>query len=144
MPPKTAATPKLSTAVPVRVRVDRQLPPVSRPPVDLNPSTPKAKTSPLPVVSKTVRALRQPVHAWPEAKRRKLMWWLVSGGAAVLFIGWLAVLQLEMHSGSTGQNLLTDIYHKITSLRFPGQEPVSAAEQEVRDLDSQIFPQFQQ
>lgn len=143
MPSNSAATNKPTTAVPVRVRVDRQLPPVSRPPVDINPAKPSPKTPAGPVVAKTVRALRQPLHAWPEAKRRRLMWWLVGGSAAVIFIGWLAVLQLEMRSGTTGQNLLVDIYHKITSFRFPGQTAATAAEQEVRDLDSQIFPQFQ-
>ncbi len=71
------------------------------------------------------------------------MWWLVGGGAAVMFIGWLAVIRLELTAGRPGPNLITDVVKVIKSIRLPGQAPATPAEQEIRRLDQQIFPQFQ-
>ncbi len=89
-----------------------------------------------------VKAVSKPVHEWPEAKRRRLMWWLVGGGTAVIVIGWLAVVRLEMNGGS-GQNLFTEAAKLFKTIHWPGTAKSTAAQQEIRNLDNQVFPQFQ-
>lgn len=90
-----------------------------------------------------MRAARQPVHEWPEARRRKLMWWLVGGGMAVIVIGWLALVRLEL-SGGASPNIFLEAKKLFANLRWPGTDSSNAAEKEIRQLDNQVFPQFNQ
>lgn len=143
--------PKRERAIPVKVSVDlrrskpasAELPP--RPTIALRPAPPpessvkeKIKTA------APVRALKQSVHDWPEAKRRRLMWWLVGGGMTVAVVGWLAVVRWEMANGGQGPNLFQETARLLKSVRWPGIPKPSATEQEIRRLDQQVFPQFSQ
>lgn len=131
--------------VPVRVTIDRQVKKPTLPPLPPEALAPTSKTSvvvPRPAAKKTAER-RTPVHAWPLEKRQRLMWLLVGGGAFVMVIGWLAVIRLELAAGSSGPDIITDVVKVIKSIRWPGQTPATPAEQEIRRLDQQIFPQFQ-
>ncbi|MEK7637783.1 MAG: hypothetical protein AAB402_05380 [Patescibacteria group bacterium] len=142
--------PKRERAIPVKVSVDlRRAPPAAglspRPAVALRPapllaSSVKEKIK----TAAPVRALKQSVHDWPEAKRRRLMWWLVGGGMTVAVVGWLATVRLEVANGGQGPNLFQETARLLKSVRWPGLPKPSAAEQEIRQLDQQVFPQFQQ
>lgn len=144
-----AARPTRKTAakiVPVKVTVDRRPSPVKAPPVATVSLTPKTVKQPAPKASRqTVKAaLQQPVQHWPEAKRRRLMWWLVGGGAAIIFAGWMSVVRLEITTGQSGANILTDVFHRLATFHLPGGGSKSAAQQQIDKLNQQIFPQFQQ
>lgn len=136
---------KPGRSIPVKVNLDRRPTPTKLPPLNLDQPTP-APAAPKSVprtVAKPIKALQQPVHEWPEAKRRRLMWWLVAGGAMVIIIGWLAVMRWEM-SGGHPENLFADAWKLIRSVDFSRSNNTNGAEQEIRNLDSQVFPQFQQ
>ena len=139
---------KRGRSIPVKVSIDPRPAQTTLPPVtaaELRPTP--TPTKPLP--KKTInaapvfKAVKTPVHEWSEAKRRQLMWWLVGGGMTVIVIGWLAVVRLEMN-GDNGQNIFSEAKRLIQAIHWPGTEKKSAAEQEIRNLDTQVFPQFQQ
>lgn len=138
---------KRERSIPVKVSVDPRPAPTSLPPVAESELRPK-QAPPRPVVEKKlnkvapIRTTRLPVHEWSEKRRRKLMWWLVGGGMTVIVIGWLAVVRLEM-SGDNGQNILTEAKKLFSTLQWPGTKKSTAGEQEIRQYDSQVFPQFQ-
>ncbi|MEK7537345.1 MAG: hypothetical protein AAB619_00020 [Patescibacteria group bacterium] len=142
--------PKRERAIPVKVSVDlRRAPPAA----GLSPR-PAVAHRPAPLLASSVkekiktavpiRALKQSVHDWPEVKRRRLMWWLVGGGMTVAVVGWLATVRLEVANGGQGPNLFQETARLLKSVRWPGLPKPSAAEQEIRQLDQQVFPQFQQ
>lgn len=93
-------------------------------------------------MSAPIRVAKQPVHEWPEERRRKLMWWLVGGGMTVIIIGWLAIARFET-GGSEGFNIFSEAKRIFSTLKLPGSNTSTPAEQEIRQLDTQVFPQFQ-
>jgi hypothetical protein len=136
---------KRERVIPVKVTIDSRAAPTTLPPVS------PAELRPAPVVKSTnkekfqsvpsVRAINQSVHDWPEDRRRRLMWWLVGGGTVLVIIGWLAVVQIEL-SGPAGPNIFQEAARLIKSVRWPSPAKPTAAEQEIRNLDQQVFPQF--
>ncbi len=96
-----------------------------------------------PARSNPTKKLSQPVHEWSEEKRRRLMWWLVGGGATVIVIGWLAVVRLEL-SGGSSQNIFTEAAHLLRTVHWPGTAQQSPAQEEIKQYNNQVFPQFQQ
>lgn len=142
------STPKRERSIPIKVSVDPRPAPTSLPPV--HPSELKQKTvAPKPNAHQQLRkaspikAAKIPVHEWPEERRRKLMWWLVGGGMTVIVIGWLTVVRFELRDTGS-QNIFTEAKKIFSTLRWPGTTKSSAAEQEIRQLDNQVFPQFNQ
>lgn len=87
--------------------------------------------------------MAQPVHDWPEAKRRRLMWWLVGGGMTVIVIAWLALVRYEVTSGRNVPNIFAEAARLLRTVHWPGTAQPNKAEQEIRQLDQQVFPQFQ-
>lgn len=72
------------------------------------------------------------------------MWWLVGGGTAVVIIGWLAVVRFELR-GAQGPNLFNETLRLLKTIRWPSTKTApSAAEQEIRQLDKEVFPKFTQ
>lgn len=140
---------KRERAIPVKVLIDPRPAPTIHPPLApldaaLKPALvrpPKKKSS---AGLKPLMLLRQPIHEWPEEKRRRLMWWLVGGGTLAVMIGWLAVVRFELRGGQ-GPNLFAETLRLLKTVRWPGTEqPSSAAEQEIRQLDKEVFPKFTQ
>jgi hypothetical protein len=130
---------KKGRSIPIAVTVDPRPAPTNLPPLKVAPAPaqPAPKKS---SITNPVSALKAPVHTWPEERRRRLMWWLVGGGATVIVIGWLAIVRFEINT--TGQsNLFRDTWNLIRSIS--GNKTTTPAEQEIRTLDSQVFPQFQ-
>lgn len=73
------------------------------------------------------------------------MWWLVAGAATIIVVAWIGVLQFET-TGPKGKNLFSEAWSLLKTVHWPGSASKTAtpAEQEIRNLDSQVFPQFQQ
>ena len=70
------------------------------------------------------------------------MWWIVGSGAVLAIAGWLLVVRSEMAGTKHGRNLFTDIKTAINSIHWPSAAKPSASDQEIRNLDQQVFPQF--
>ena len=70
------------------------------------------------------------------------MWWMVGGVMVVVLIGWFAFFDKEFaHHGPN--TLVSEITNAFRRLGGQKAEP-DPAEQEIRKLDQQVFPQFQQ
>lgn len=147
---KKTTTSKRGQSVSVKVSIDPRPAPTIHPP--LPPVAIAPKPAPVTLLkkinklspAKPLKVLKQPVHEWPEEKRRRLMWWLVGGGTAVVVIGWLAVVRFELR-GDQGPNLFNETVRLLKTIRWPSTKTTpSAAEQEIRQLDKEVFPQFTQ
>jgi hypothetical protein len=142
---RSTSSSKKERAIPVTVTID------TRPRADIlppEPVTPEPQPTPSTSIKNVVRkaqptrALRQPVHEWPEARRRQLMWWLVAGGATLAIISWLAFLRFD--GAAKGQNIFAEAIRLLKNVEWPSLPASSQAEQEIRQLDQQVFPQFTQ
>lgn len=82
------------------------------------------------------------VHHWPEGRRRKLMWWLVGAGVVVMTISWVSLLGWQFDGRQSNRTIFQDIIGAIKDFKWmtPTTDP---AEQEIRQLDQQVFPEFQ-
>lgn len=146
---KKLSNPKRQRVIPVKVTVDHRPAPTNLPPlasVTIAPSRPKPPSPSFKEQVKKsppVRVMRLPVHEWSEARRQRLMWWLVGGSMAVVVITWLGLIRTELSGGSQGSNLFSEASQLLRSVRWPGTAQPSAAEKEQRQLDQQVFPQFQ-
>lgn len=141
---KKTSVAKKDRSIPVKVSIDTRptltpLPPLT--PETLKPQLPKQKSAPKLPHKRPAQSLNTPVHEWSEEKRRRLMWWLVGGGATIIIIGWLAVVRFEM-SGGSGKNIFSEAWQLIRSVNIGGTPKSTAAEQEIRQLDKEVFPQF--
>ncbi len=139
---------KREKSIPVKITIDPRPAPTTLPPVQLtaqpkfpkkNQLLPKEKKQP----NRITAAVKKPVHEWSEEKRRKLMWWLVSGSMIMIIIGWLAVIQFEIPSKNTS-TFFTEAKNLFKNFHVPGTPKKSAAEKEIQQLDNQVFPQFNQ
>lgn len=139
---------KRERVIPVKVTVDPRPAPTSLPPL---PTQALTSTKPLSksvagakaAMAKPVQAMRLPVHEWPIERRRKLMWWLVGGGMTVIIIGWATLARYEFSSGPNRPNLFNDVGRLLRTIHFPTVDMPTPAQQEIDDLDQQVFPQFQ-
>jgi len=141
-------TSKRERSIPIKVSVDPRPAPTNLPPV--HPTELQPKVVAPPAIKKQaqrkispIKAAKIPIHEWPEERRRKLMWWLVGGGMTVIVIGWLALVRFELKDNGD-QNLFSEAKKLFSTLRWPGTTKSTAAEQEIRQLDNQVFPQFNQ
>lgn len=88
-------------------------------------------------------ALRQPVEQWPIERRRRLMWGLVLGVMTVVVLGWAMNLGNELRQTGRPPNILTDLAQLFRTVKLPPATTSSANDQEIRQLERRVFPQFQ-
>ena len=144
---RPSSTAKRERSIPIKVKLDTRPAPTSLTPLPadvLRPAipVPKKLKRELPHPIKT---LKQPVHEWSEAKRRKIMWSLVVGGAIVIGLGWISVIRVETNGNSSGCTLFSQTAKLLSSIHWPGTAtPKTKAEQEIQQYNNQVFPQFSQ
>ena len=83
--------------------------------------------------------LPRPSISLPEHTRRKIMWWTVGVAMIGIVGGWVALFDTECRGRNFFDTTLTKIRDTFSGLHF-GQNNNTAAEKEIRQLDSQVFP----
>lgn len=119
---------KRSTDIPVKI-----LPSAPRPVSEVPPIV-----QPAPAKKKSTAATKS-TPAETEAHKRKMMWWIVGAGIVVALVVWTKVLPLQYRQPSQADTA----FQKFFDL-FRGRPSTSTpAEEEIRSLDQQVFPEFQ-
>lgn len=144
MPPRSRSSHR-----PVAVRIVDNIP-VAHAPVRPTP----AVTKPPPITKRGARLANSSheklagksrqlaAHHWPEAQRRKFMWWLVGAGIVVMIISWASLLGWQFDNRQSKQTIFHDIIGAIKDFKWMTPKTNPAAE-EIRQLDQQVFPEFQ-
>lgn len=124
--------------------------PVTVVPTDPNtppPVRPKAvapRVNTLAPMTRPKAPSRSRLETWPEHHRRKVMWWMVGGAMVVIIAGWTFLLGSELRKNPGGQNFFHDVVQAFKDFRFPQRPAADTGQQEIRNLDQQVFPQFEQ
>lgn len=115
-------------SVPVSVVVERRPRSVSTP-------TPQAPSRP------TTRPTAM-TPTWHDHHRRRMMWIIVGVGTFMIILIWISVFSAQLRG--TAPTFFGDVTQLIRNVRWPWEpEPVTPQEQEIRELEQQVFPQFQ-
>lgn len=70
------------------------------------------------------------------------MWISVGAGMLVILIGWVALFSAQIRGNSP--TFFGDAARMVRDIKWPWEPaPVPASEQEIRQLEEQVFPQFQ-
>jgi hypothetical protein len=133
-PPKSRHKQRID--VPVRV-VASSRPVVSEPIVAEAPVTPTPIKAP-------AKKFENPLKSFttrPEHERRRLMWVLVAGTAGLIVVGWISLWGWEMSGGQKTSSLFSRIRNVLSTISVT-TPTTSAAEKEIRQLDTEVFPKF--
>ncbi len=140
MSPSTANRKRTpGTRVPVRVVSGKQAAPApSAPPAP--EATKPANTKPAPTPSGSPR---KPVQQLPVEHRKRLMWGIVAGLMLFVVFGWAMSLGHVLRQDGKQPSLVTQLTDLFKTFQLPSAkaEPRSP---EIKQLDQQVFPQFQQ
>lgn len=83
-----------------------------------------------------------PLQPWDDRRRRRMMWFVVGGGALTVIIGWTMIFSAQLHG--TSPTFFGDVSRLIRNVQWPWEpQPMSPEEQEIRELEKKVFPQFQ-
>jgi hypothetical protein len=132
-------------AIKVKVERGQRATPLPKPAVETRPSPlqPSRTDSLAPRQSlpRTAKAfIGRPVL--PHADRRRLMWSIVGVGMVIIIVGWALTFSSNLRGASGGNPLFNDIA-KIFRSATPTSERSTAQSKEIRQLEEQVFPQFQ-
>lgn len=97
-------------------------------------------TKPVPTPPVAPAAVNKP--EWSIEHRRRIMWIVVGVGSLAIIIGWVSLFSAQIRGNSP--TFFGDIAQMIRDARWPWEKkPATANEKEIRQLEEQVFPQFQ-
>jgi len=120
---------KRSTDIPVKI-----LPSAPRPVSEVPAIAQQAPTK-----KKSATPATRSTPAETEAHKRKMMWWIVGAGIVVALVVWIKVLPLQYRQPSQADTA----FQKFFDLFRGRPSDTTPAEEEIRSLDQQVFPEFQ-
>lgn len=129
-------SPKAARSIPVRIESRSR--PKKKPVAQPVPAAPAAKPEPAP---DKVSMLRQPVHELPTKHRQRLMWGMVAIGLFVVVLGWAMTLGYELRNPNREFSLFRDLANVFRSYQLTNPQ-TSTQDQEIQQLQDQVFPQF--
>lgn len=155
-----AAKSKPNESVPIKVVVERSTR-SPKPPAPIRPApvapVARRRRAPArkPVAAPKAPAIRpiapEPIPTRPHVRlehlpieqRRRWMWAFVAVGMFVAVALWGLSLGAELNQTNQRKNIFSEISSLFRSFRFKTETPASPKQEEIRQLEDQVFPQFE-
>lgn len=102
-----------------------------------------AAVPPAPVPQRVAPPIpKSPISTWSEAHRRRVMWITVGSGSILIFTIWMTVFSAQIQGDTP--TFFSDVSNLIRNVQWPWEpKAMTPQEQEIRQLEEQVFPQFQ-
>lgn len=115
--------------IPVNVVVERR--PKTRP-----AAAPAAPPAPVTLQPST------PAKALNLYHRQRMMWMIVGVGTLVIIFGWVSIFSAQLRGNTP--TFFNDVEKMVRDVKWPWEpKTTTPQEQEIRQLEEQVFPQFQ-
>ena len=101
------------------------------------------KQAPRPVAEKPNRTKSHPIEHRPLAERKKWMMGFVAAGMLVAVLLWAMSLGAQLRPRANQPSLFTKVASLFKDFHLTNSEPTNPKQEEIKQLDKQVFPQFE-